>query len=76
MKTKLKPVIFPQYSFLTNRQHHVRILGGLNESDNVLSGVPQGTVLGKVLFLVLTSDISSGVNSNITSFGDDTKVEP
>ena len=42
-------------------------------SDNVLSGVPQGTVLGRVLFLVLISDISSNV-SNITSFADDTKV--
>ena len=62
------------HSFLTNRRHHVRIPGGVSKSDSVLSGVPQGTVLGPVLFLVLISDISNNVNSNITSFADDTKV--
>ena len=62
------------HSFLTNRRQHVRIPGGVSEGDNVLSGVPQGTVLGPVLFLVLISDISSNVSSNITSFADDTKV--
>ena len=60
------------HSFLTNRRHHVRIPGGVSKSDNVLSGVPQGTVLGPVLFLVLISDISNNVDSNITSFADDT----
>ena len=62
------------HSFLTNRRQHVRIPGGVSESDNVLSRVPQGTVLGPVLFLVLISDFSSNVSSNITSFTDDTKV--
>ena len=62
------------HSFLTNRRHHVRIPGGVSKSDNVLSGVPQGTVLGPVLFLVLISNISNNVNSNITSFADDTRV--
>ena len=63
-----------RHSFLTNRRQHVRIPGGVSKGDNVLSGVPQGTVLGPVLFLVLISDISSNVSSNITSFADDTKV--
>ena len=62
------------HSFLTNRRQHVRILGGVSKSDNVLSGVTQGTVLGPVLFLVLISNISSNVSCNITSFADDTKV--
>ena len=52
----------------------MRIPGGVSKSNNVLSGVPQGTVLGPVHFLVLVSDISSNVSSNITSFADNTKV--
>ena len=63
-----------EHSFLTNRRHHVRIPGGVSKSDDVLTEVPQGTVLGPVLFLVLISDISNNVDSNITSFADDTKV--
>ena len=62
------------HSFLTNRHQHVRIPGGVSKSGTVLSGVPQGTILGPVLFLVLISDISSIVSSNITSFADDIKV--
>ena len=60
------------HSFPTNRRHHVRIPGGVSKSDNVPSGVPQGTVLSPLLFLVLISDISNNVDSNITSFADDT----
>ena len=62
------------HSFLTTGVHHVRIPGGVGKSDNVLSGVPQGTVMSPVLFLVLISDISNNVGNNITSCADDTKV--
>ena len=51
-------------SFLSNRNHFVRIPGGVSSDGSVLSGVPQpqGTVLGPLLFLVLLSDISSDIN--------------
>ena len=38
------------HSFLSNRTHHVRLPGGRSTCSEVLSGVPQGTVLGPLFF--------------------------
>ena len=39
-----------------------------------MSSVPQGTVLGQILFLVLISDIDNNTTSRVASFADDTRV--
>ena len=63
------------FQFLTNRTHYVRIPGGISKDSPVLSGVPQGTVLGPLLFLIMISDINKGTTSSkLVSFADDTRV--
>ena len=53
----------------------VQIPGGTSTYSPVSSGVPQGTVLGPVLFLILIADITKNVKfSNMSSFADDTRL--
>ena len=58
-------------SWLTQRTQCVVVAGVSFSSVSVLSGVPQGTVLGPLLFLLYINDIASGVSSSIRLFADD-----
>ena len=62
--------------FLNNRQHYVRMPGGISQPHPVLSGVTQGIVLGPLLFLIMIIDIDKGISpsSKLVSFADDTMV--
>ena len=61
-------------SFLTNRYQRVVIRGTCSRWTNVKSGVPQGTVLGPVMFLIYINDISDELESSAKLFADDMKV--
>jgi Reverse transcriptase (RNA-dependent DNA polymerase)/Endonuclease-reverse transcriptase len=61
-------------SFLKNRTYRVRANGVYSESHKVESGVPQGSVLGPLLFLVYISDLVTNIKTNISFFADDTKL--
>ena len=63
------------YSFLTDRKQAVIVNGTKSSLSDVRSGVPQGSVLGPLLFLVLIGDIDKGIRSSfVSSFADDTRV--
>ena len=51
------------------------IKGFLSKPAQVISGVPQGTILGPVLFLIYISDIGDNItNSTLSSYADDSKA--
>ena len=63
------------HSFLTDREQCVAAGGAVSRPSVVNSGVPQGSVLGPLLFLIHISDIKRQVlHSSVASFADDTRV--
>lgn len=62
-------------SFISNRTQHVLVNGFLSNPSEVQSGVPQGSVIGPLLFLILIADIDAELGSSfLSSFADDTRV--
>ena len=61
--------------FLSNRKQKVVIDGANSSPGDVISGVPQGTVLGPVLFIIYMNDLHEVVkNSLLKCFADDSKL--
>ena len=62
-------------NFLLNRKQKVSIDGHSSTSSEVISGVPQGTILGPVLFLIYIADIGNNLTSStMSSYADDSKI--
>ena len=57
--------------FLLERSQRVVLNGAQSRFLPVLLGVPQGTVLGPLLFLLYINDITDGISSKICLFADD-----
>ena len=61
-------------SFLTSRKMKVGIRGTFSEEIEVISGVPQGSVLGTLLFLLFVNDLPRLIVNSMKMFADDTKL--
>ena len=60
--------------FLRNRKQRVVLQGQNSSQTNVHAGVPQGFILGPLLFLILINDLSDNLSSNAKLFAEDTSL--
>ena len=61
-------------SFLTGRKQKVVVNGKSSPWEEVLSGIPQGSMLGPILFVIFINDLPDVVEGQVKIFADDTKL--
>jgi hypothetical protein len=60
--------------YLNERKFRIKYENEYSELKEILSGVPQGNVLGPVLYLLYISDLPETLNCTIATFGDDAAI--
>ena len=60
--------------FLSDRMQRVSVDGSFSNHQKVISGVPQGSVLGPLLFILFTADMWNNLENKIVAYADDTTL--
>ena len=60
--------------FLSNRFQRVVVNGKTSELENVNAGVPNGSILGLLIFLIYVNHLSDGITSLLKLFADGTSL--
>ena len=60
--------------FESNRSQHVMVDGCRSKLVNVVSGVPQGSVLSPLLFLLYTPELFSNLENKLIGYADDSTL--
>lgn len=78
LKLEAAGITGPLLGWLTNylhgRSQRVVLPGSTSDLTDIYAGVPQGSILGPLLFLVYINDIVNNIHSNMKLFADDTSL--
>ena len=61
-------------SFLANRKQRTVLNGKVSKWGSITAGVPQGFILGPLLFLIYINDLTDGLKCNVKLFAEDTSI--
>ena len=61
-------------SYLTDRFQQAEVGGQLSEPEPITCGVPQGSILGPLFFLIYVNDMSSAISSKLILYADDSAI--